>query len=587
MAKRRPRRSRAEIEADLLEKSYRSVSSVKSGKKKKANHPAAIIAICIALIVIAVGITLGCIYISSMNQDGVILHNVTVAGVDVGGMTQAEAINAVKAVTANTYTKQTMVVNVFDSQAEIPPGVSDASLNVRAAVRAAFQYGRSGTSTQQQTEQEAAMAGPVVIDISKHLHLDEKAIKNALSEIGVSYSSVLSQSSYEVTGSAPDQTLVVHLGVPEYGLDMEALYQQVLDAYNRNQFEVVGECGIIEPAPIDLESILAQYYIAPIDARLDLKTHEIVEGTDGYGFDIEKARNTISQAKYGTDVVIPFENIKPEITAENLNSMLYRDELATYTAANTSKDNRDTNLRLACEAINGLILYPGDMFSYNSTLGERTTAKGYKPGLSYSGNESVETVGGGICQVSSTLYYCALLADLEILSRNAHGFATSYMPLGMDATVSWGSLDFRFRNNTDYPIRIEANASGGNTTIKLLGTDVKDYYVKMEYEVLATYNFTTTYKTMEANNPQGYRNGDYITEPYTGYDINTYRCKYSKADDSLISREFEATSNYRRRDGVICRINGASSNGTGNSASLPGIGNGSVTEGGDLPPDLP
>lgn len=587
MAKRRPKRSRAEVEADLLEKSYRAVSSKKSArnKKTKANHPAAIIAICITLIVIAVGITLGCIYISTINQDGVILHNVTVAGVDVGGMTQTEAISAVKAATASTYTRQTMVVKVFDSQVEISPNISDASLNVRSAVKAAFKYGRTGTTAQQQAEQDAAMAGPVVIDISKYLRLDEKAIKNTLSELGVSYSSVLSQSSYEVTGSAPDQTLVVHLGVPEYGLDLEALYQQILAAYNRNQFEVTGECGMIEPAPIDLESILAQYYVAPVNARLDLKTHEIVEGTEGYGFDIEKARTTISQAKYGTDVEIPFENIKPEITAENLNAMLYRDELATYTAANTSSDNRDTNLRLACEAINGLVLYPGDMFSYNNTLGERTAAKGYKLGLSYSGNESVETVGGGICQVSSTLYYCALLADLEILSRNAHGFATSYMPLGMDATVSWGSLDFRFRNNTDYPIRIEASASGGNTTIKLMGTDVRDYYVKMEYEVLATYNFTTTYKTMDANNPQGYRNGDYITEPYTGYDINTYRCKYSKANDALISREFEASSNYRRRDGVVCRINGVSSNETG--TQLPGIGNGSVTEGGDLPPDLP
>lgn len=589
MPAKNKRRTRAQQEEDFLERSYRSVSSSK-GKKQRQSHtnkPAAIIAICVTVIMIAIAITVGCVYFSNIDQDGTILENLTVAGVDVGGMTQAEAISAVQAATDTTYTKQAMTVKVLDSQVEISPETSGASLNVKAAVKAAYKYGRSGSSSQQKSEQETAMNTGYAVDITPYLDLNTEAIRAALEELGTNYSTTLSQSTYEVTGTAPEQILVVNLGMPEYGLDLNALYQKVLDAYNQNIFLVEGECGMIQPEPIDLAGILDTYYIAPVNASLDPDTYEVVEGSDGYGFDLEGAKKKLEQAAFGTTVEIPFTAIPPEVCAKDLSAVLYRDELATYTATHESDNNRDTNLRLACEAINGLILYPGDVFSYNNALGQRTAARGYKPGPSYSGNETIETVGGGICQVSSALYYCAMVADLDILARDNHGFATSYMPLGMDATVSWGSIDFRFRNNTDYPIRIEATASGGSTTVTLIGTDVKDYYVVMEYEILATYNYDTSYKSMSADNAQGYRNGDYITEPYTGYDIETYRCKYSKETDELLSKELEDVSNYRKRDAVICAIEGSSSENAGNDSPLPGIGNGGVTDSGDLPPDLP
>ena len=550
MPKEKKRRTRAQQEEDQLEQSFRSISPSNGHEQRqsKFSNPAAISAICITVIVIAITITVGCIFLSNLEQSGTILNNVTVAGVDVGGMTQAEAIDAVLAATGETYTGQAMTVKLLDSQVQISPETSRASLNVKAAVKAAYKYGRRGFSSQRKREQETATHSGFTVDVTPYLDLDSNAIKAALSELGKKYSSHLAQSTYEITGTAPNRTLVVHLGTPEYGLDLDALYGQVLDAFNRNVFTVEGECGIIEPDPIDLEAIHKANYVAPVDACFDPDTFEIVKEICGNGLDIEAAKKLLKQSKFGTTVEIPFIEIAPEVTAEDLSALLYRDELATYTASASSSTNRNTNLRLACEAINGMILYPGDVFSYNDALGERTTARGYKTGASYSGNETVLTVGGGICQVSSCLYYCALVADLEILTRDNHGFAPSYIPLGMDATVSWGSVDFRFRNNSDYPIRIEANASGGKTTITLVGTDTKDYSIKMEYEVLATYRYDTIYKTMPANNAQGYRDGDYITTPYTGYKVKTYRCKYSKETAALISRDFEATSTYRKRD---------------------------------------
>lgn len=541
----------------------------KKKKKRGGNNRSAVVVSCITVIIIAVALFVGCVYLSSESK-GTILDNVSVAGVDVGGMTQAQAIEAVNQV-CDSYTQKSMVVRVLDSQVSISPETSGAKLNVKAAVKAAYKYGHSGSAAKRQEEQDTALNSGYTVDLSKFLNLNTDKVKTALDELGSKYSSTLSQSTYEVTGTAPEQTLVVKLGVPEYGLDMDVLYQQVLDAYSANVFDITGEIGMIEPEQIDLEGILQQYYVAPVDAYFDKENYKIVDGIDGYGFDIEAAKKALSDAAYGTTVKIPFTNISPAVTTESLTNSLYKDQLATFTATHTSEKDRDTNLRLACEAINGIILYPGQTFSYNEALGERTTARGYKPGPSYADGKTVKTIGGGICQVSSCLYYCAMTADLEILTRDNHGFAVSYMPLGMDAAVSWGSLDFRFKNTTNSPIRIDAVSDGGETTVSIMGTDDRDYYVKMEYEVLATYAYSTTYQTMSAGNSQGYKDGDYITEPHTGYTVQTYRCKYKKGTDELISKDKEDASYYNKCDAVICVI--------GSSGGSQGIGNGGVTEG--------
>jgi vancomycin resistance protein YoaR len=197
---------------------------------------------------------------------------------------------------------------------------------------------------------------------------------------------------------------------------------------------------------------------------------------------------------------------------------------------------------------------PGEIFSYNPALGKRTPEAGWKEADGYVGNETVKEYGGGICQASSCLYLSALLADLEIVERVNHGFISAYMPYGMDATVSWGGPEFRFKNSSEYPIRIEAWSSGGAVTVRLMGTDTKDYYVKMSYEILDTDPFETVEEEFEADNEKGYKDGDVVISGYTGYKIRTYRCKYDKETKELISREVEATSTYDRRDEVICKI---------------------------------
>ena len=204
--------------------------------------------------------------------------------------------------------------------------------------------------------------------------------------------------------------------------------------------------------------------------------------------------------------------------------------------------------------MNGLVIKPGQVVSYNDVVGERTTEKGYKSGASYMGGKVVYVTGGGICQVSSTLYSSVVLADLEIVTRENHGYAVSYLPLGIDATVSWGGPEFRFKNNTNHLILLEASATGGHTTITLKGIDDKDYYVKFESQCLRSIPFKTIYEDYPANNPQGYTDGKVITSPYTGYEVKTYRVKIDKKTGKEISRELEAYSYYNKRDQVVVRI---------------------------------
>ena len=248
---------------------------------------------------------------------------------------------------------------------------------------------------------------------------------------------------------------------------------------------------------------------------------------------------------------MPFQILVPEHTKESLEADLFRDVLAYAHTDHTWNSNRTRNLELACEAIDGYILKPGAVFSFNETVGERTAEKGYKAATVYSGMESVQELGGGVCQVASTLYYCTLYADLEVVSRAVHTFSVDYVPMGMDATVYWGSLDYQFRNNTDYPIKINASVHDGYVDIEFIGTDTKDYYVKMDYVVLSKDPWETKEKEITDGS---YEDGETITTPYTGYTVDTYKYKYDKETDELISEAFEAHSEYARRDTVVAVV---------------------------------
>lgn len=491
-----------------------------------------------------------------------ILNNVMVAGVNVGGMTRSEAVSAVKRATSGTFTKQDMVVQFSEKTLYLSPKNTKVKLDVPAAVDAAFAYGRTGTQAEQQKDYQNSLTGNHTIGLLPYLDLDTDYIRQALEEYAGAYAGQFTQSSYTLEGDAPDlsaegfdettpcQTLVLYMGTPGFGLDINELYAQILDAYSMNEFLV--EVGDVPenavPEPLDLDSIYTQVYIAPVDAYLDRSTYQTVPGTYGYDFDLEEAKALLSGCQYGDTLRISLRYIAPA----GEDTFLFQDVLGSCETPHTSNENRNTNLRLACKALDGLVLNPGETFSYNETLGQRTAEKGYMMAPAYSGQELTDSLGGGICQGSSTLYYCALLADMEIVERVNHGFPASYIDLGMDATVNWGSPDLKFKNTSDYPVKIEAEVSDGYVKMKILGTDTRDYYVKMEYEVTGSQEPTVVYKEYKPG--EGYTDGQVLQEGKSAIYVKSYKLKYSKETDQLISKDFEARSHYQSKDRIIVRI---------------------------------
>ena len=519
---------------------------------KKSKGPSAMLILLIVAILAAAAL-LGYLYVQTRLDHDKILDNVTIAGVDVGGMSKAEARDAIRAATKNTYGQKELVFTVGDNEHSLPAAVC-GQLDAEEAAEYAHDYGRTGFLFRRYREQKMAGEGTVNVDITALLDLDQDAIKAAAQDMSSQYNTEMESTDYRIEGSGDEGVLVIFVGRPGYVLDGDKLYQQLLDAYNQNKFHVEADCQITPPAEPDWESICAEHCTMPVNATMDPITYKVTEEKDGFGFTPLDAKNAILNSGAGEEVRVPFKVLKAEVTRADLEKDLFKDLLSEYTAKYGSSYNRDINLKLSTAAVNGTVLLPGETFDYNTTLGERTPEAGYKLGNTYAGMETIQTYGGGICQTSSTIYYCALLADMEIVSRTNHGFYTDYVPSGCDATVSWGGPEFRFKNTSKYPIKIEAYSDAGNVTVKIWGTDDKDYYVKMESETLAVYNWKTVYQEMKPDNAKGYKDGQVITSPYTGYKIQTYRCKYDKATDALISKEPEALSVYSTRNKVVCRI---------------------------------
>lgn len=467
-------------------------------------------------------------------------ESIHVAGVDISGLTKDEAITAVTEEVGDTFSSDSMIVTVLDKKLELTPAVTGASFDVEAAVRAAFQG-------------EADVDADGNLNILPYLNLNTDAIREKIKDFAGFFPTEGVQSGWEtVTGEDGTEVLKITIGTEYYDFDETAFYESVMQSYNSCYLRISYTCNQLNVTSIDLDAIYAEKCTEAVEAVLDPETHEVTQSSSGYRFDLDAAKEALAAAQPGDVLEFPFTDVHPEMTTELLQSMLFRDQLGTYTATNSSSYNRNTNLRLACEAINGTILYPGDSFSYNQALGERTPEKGYKPAASYLKGETVQTYGGGICQPSSSLYYAALIADLEIIQRSCHGYVSAYMPLGMDATVDWNGPDFQFRNNTAFPIRIDAVADGGVVTVTLIGTDTKDYYVEMEYEVLGVSYPTTKEEIVDPGS--GHYDGEVKTSAYTGYTVQTYKLKYNKETDELISRDKEAYSNYSKRDKVVYRF---------------------------------
>ena len=554
------------------------------------------------IILLALGVALAIVAVIGLNalknklfptavDDGKILPNVYVAGVDIGGMTQDEATHALRVSLSSSFSTQDLVVSLPGDQLKLSPDQTGARLDVEAVVKAAYAYGRDGTDAENTRTRKEAQTKNYAIALLPYLNLDLGYIYSAVEVFCDSYSIEMTPPSVRIEGTRPEyprepedwdeelngpfepdfesiihQNLVITLGTPDFILEPQALYNYILDAYSLHRLAISYEApALTEPEKVDLQQVFEQFCISPQDAELDGKTYEVIPEIYGYGFDIEAVTALLDTAAYGQTVNVPLDFLMPDITEEALVGHLFKTVLGEFTAVYTgaADDARATNLRLACEALNGYVIKAGEVFSFNLALGPCTTNKGYQTAPTYIGSNA-STLGGGISQISSALYCGALKAGLQVTQRHSHAYAVDYTLLGFDAAVTYGSQDLQFVNTTADPIRILATTDGTNVTVQLLGTVAENapvYTAELKNQILAIYNPNTVYQPMHHDNQQGYIDGHVLQQGISGYEIATYVHTYNAATGELLSSTLVSTDSYSKRDHIVVRIVGGSATG--------------------------
>lgn len=345
-------------------------------------------------------------------------------------------------------------------------------------------------------------------------------------------------------------------------LDSSATIQQLAGQAAKNSFEPVDAVTIDTSA----EQFPHQLYLRLVRPAKDASVAKDADGKEYIvahvvGIEADEAVLTQHLQNGETAFAMPVTPVMPDVLIKDLDIAFYQDVLGEHISYyDLNLVNRSKNVALAASLIDGYEIMPGKTFSYNGAVGERTYERGFRTAIVYTGEGTEEGLGGGICQVSSTLYSAQLKADLETVERTNHSYTVVYVPLGQDATVVYGVLDYRFKNNTNYPVKISATASGGVLTIRLLGTKVdKSVSIELEHERVSTLQYherTVEDDSLPAGEQQIKQKGQ------SGAIINTY--KIYKKDGVVTDRVFVHKSTYRPMDRIVLvgkkQADGGSSN---------------------------
>lgn len=274
---------------------------------------------------------------------------------------------------------------------------------------------------------------------------------------------------------------------------------------------------------------------------------------DGFAIDQDKLAADILQAlndkKFDAKIAATGNTVAPEISASRAKEK-YK-TISSFTTNTTANQNRNTNVRLAAEAINGTVIKPGQEFSFNGTVGQRTEAKGYKGAAAYNNGEVVQEIGGGVCQVSTTLYNAVFKAGLKISSRRSHTFEPSYVTPGRDATVSWDQPDFKFINNSSTAIGLRASYADQKMTVSVYGIPILEDGITWDLESKKVEDLGTPNPTYEED--QTLQPGAEVTKSKgsAGSRWETYKVVYK--DGKEISRELDHKTTYKGHTPVVRR----------------------------------
>ena len=313
---------------------------------------------------------------------------------------------------------------------------------------------------------------------------DKEKTHNKIKSLQSQIPNVVIEPAYDIDGA----TLIVSKGKDGLAINSDKLEKEIIDniiARNHNEITENQEPYTIEVETyqkqadkIDMKKIGDAIYTEPVNAIYVKEPFSLTKEKNGVklAISVEEAQTKVD-SENKEEYTFPLTITKPEITINDIGLEAFPYKISTFsTNYNAGDVGRTNNLKIASGKTNNVVLMPGEIFSFNQVVGKRTVEEGYRDAKVYENGRVVDGLAGGICQVSSTLYDAALLANLEIVERYNHQFTTSYLPGGKDATVVYGIKDLKFKNNREYPIKIVTSMGGGTITYSIYGIEQANEY---------------------------------------------------------------------------------------------------------------
>lgn len=477
------------------------------------------------------------------------LPNTSIAGVDVSGQSREGAAAALEGALPGLLADSRAEFTCAGQSYAVNGDDPSVSVDAAAAVDAALTDQAGSFFTRGGRYLAAVMHGNRY-SVPVTLTGTPDAVTRAVEEC----SDPEAQTTWEVT----DTELVLHKGVTGRTIDVAALTDALAErlgilvsGFQLDAAPIEAQVTTAPPAAPDFDAIRSEVAAEPADAYLDKETREIVPSVTGVDFDTAQAQTVLDTAGEGETVSVPLLLTEPKLTTAKLEANLFKDVLGSGSTTCAGPSNRWYNIDLAAKRLNGTILLPGETFSYNDTVGPYTLASGYKAAGTYQNGQSVDATAGGICQLSSNLYWVTLKANLEIVERHKHQFNGGYMPvIGTDATVWSDQLDFRFQNNTDYPIKIESYLDKNHKLhVTIYGTDTTGIHGEPYHVVISTVPYKNTYQPKDSipvgTEPQ--RDPNYSR--YNGYTVDLYQ-KLVDKNGKTISTTLLYRNTYKASDAV-------------------------------------
>ena len=514
-------------------------------KQKRSGKKLALIVLLVVVLALGAGYTGLC----AAAGGGTLLPNTSIAGVNVGGMGRDAASAALEEALPGLLSGHSAQFTCDGKTYAVSADDPTVSVDISAAVDDAMES-QSGGFFARGWQFLSSLLGGERLSLPVTISGTPASVTQAVEECA----DPEAQTTWEVT----DTELVLHKGVTGRTIDTAALIDALEERLGQSVSGTDADAAPIEaqvttapPADPDFDAIRDEIAVEPADAYLDKETREVVPSVTGVDFDTEAAKAALDASDEGGTVGVPLTLTEPSITTAKLEDNLFKDVLGTGTTSCAGPSNRWFNIDLAADRVNGTILLPGETFSYNDTAGPYTLASGYKAAGTYQNGQNVDATAGGICQLSSTLYWVTLKANLETVERRQHMFNGGYMPvIGTDATVWSDVYDFKFKNTTDYPIKIEAYLDSSHKLhVTIRGTDTTGIHGEPYSVVISTVPFKNTYKPKDSIPVGSEPVRDTNFSRYNGYTVDVYQ-KLVDANGNTVDTIFLYRNTYKASDAV-------------------------------------